>query len=230
MIDAFVESLSVLIENNVWIAPLLALVAGITTSFTPCSISTIPLIIGYVSGYSEGNTKKAFKLSLVFALGTAVTYTSLGVAAALLGNLMGFGGSLWYIFLGGLMLLMALQTWELINFIPSSVAVSANKKTGYLGALITGFLAGLFSSPCSTPVLVVLLAIVAGSGNLLYGILLLLLYSIGHSMLAVLSGTGTGFISQLKKSDKYIKFNKISKVVMGILIAGIGLYMLYLGF
>ena len=219
MIDAFVESLSILIENNAWIAPLLALVAGIATSFTPCSISTVPLIISYVSGYSEGKTKKALKLSLVFALGTAVTYTSLGVAAALLGNIMSFGGSLWYLFLGTLMLL-----------IPSSFAVSANKKTGYLGALFTGFLAGLFSSPCSTPVLVVLLAIVAGSGNLLYGILLLLLYSIGHSMLAVISGTGTGFISQLKKSDKYVKFNKISKVVMGALIAAIGLYMLYLGF
>ena len=60
--------MSDIICNNYWIAPLISFLAGILTSVTPCSLSTIPLIIGYVGGYGEKNTKKALKLSLIFAL------------------------------------------------------------------------------------------------------------------------------------------------------------------
>ena len=56
--------------------------------FTPCSLSTIPLIIGYVGGTGAQETKKAFKLSLVFALGMAITFTTLGAIAALIGRIM----------------------------------------------------------------------------------------------------------------------------------------------
>ncbi len=82
------ETLSELLKNNFWIAPIISLIAGILTAFTPCSLSTIPLIIGYVGGTGAQETKKAFKLSLVFALGMAITFTILGVVAALIGRIM----------------------------------------------------------------------------------------------------------------------------------------------
>jgi len=56
MIDTWLENFSLLISNNLWISPIIALVAGILTSVTPCSLSTIPLVIGYVGGTSS-NTK-----------------------------------------------------------------------------------------------------------------------------------------------------------------------------
>lgn len=230
MIDAFLENLGNIIENGSVVAPLLALLAGVLTSFLPCSLSTIPLIVGYLGSEKEHSTKTAFKISLVFALGSALTYAGLGITASLVGNFLNFGGRLWYLVLGVLMLLMALQTFEVINIVPSSNLTSKSTKKGYVGAFFTGTLAGLFSSPCSTPVLIVLLAIVAGSGNLLYGILLFLMYSIGHSVLAVLSGTGVGFVNNLKKSPKYKTFNIILKWTLGILILLLGLYMLYLAF
>lgn len=87
MINAF-ETLSTLLQNNFWIAPVIALIAGILTAFTPCSLSTIPLIIGYVGGTGAKETKKAFKLSLIFALGMSITFTILGVIAALIGRFM----------------------------------------------------------------------------------------------------------------------------------------------
>ena len=82
------ETLSELLKNNFWIAPIISLIAGILTAFTPCSLSTIPLIIGYVGGTGAKETKKAFKLSLVFALGMAITFTVLGAIAALIGRFM----------------------------------------------------------------------------------------------------------------------------------------------
>lgn len=227
---AALQSLSEQISANFWLAPVIALLAGMLASFLPCSLSSIPLIIGYVGGTGQKDTKTAFRLSLTFALGTAVTFTALGVIASIAGKMIGSASSWWYIALGVLMVLMALQTWEVFEIIPSSYLVSKNKKRGYLGALLAGILGGVFSSPCSTPVLIALLAIVAGKGSILWGILLLLCYSVGHGILAVTVGTSIGLIKKLSSSEKYGKISDTLRIVMGILILLIGFYMFYLGF
>jgi len=224
------ERLSELITRSGWLAPLLALVAGILTSITPCALSSIPLVVGYVGGTGQCDTKRAFWLSVTFAGGAAVTFTVLGVVATLAGRLMGTSASWWYIILGALMILMALQTWGIFEIIPSSYLISKNTKKGFAGAFIAGILGGIFSSPCSTPVLIALLAIVAGKGSILWGILLLLLYSIGHGILAVVAGTSIGFVQKLSSSDKYGIASTVLKIVMGALILLIGFYMFYLGF
>ena len=230
MINPWLESLSKLISESLWLAPVLALMAGILTSVTPCSLSTLPLIIGYVGGTGNDNPKKAFRLSLVFASGMAITFTALGTAASLLGRLIGTSGRWWYIALGVLMVLMALQTWEIYNFIPSTYLTGKSTKKGYIGALIAGILGGLFSSPCATPVLVVLLGIVAKKGSIAWGVLLLLLYSIGNSVLILITGTSVAFIKRITSGSKYGTFSKILKIVMGSLILLIGFYMFYLSF
>lgn len=227
---AILESLSELITKSGWLAPLLALLAGVLTSFTPCSLSSIPLVIGYVGGVGQRDTKRAFWLSVTFAAGAAVTFTALGVIASLAGKLIGTSASWWYIILGILMILMALQTWGIFEIIPSSYLISKNTRKGFVGAFIAGILGGIFSSPCSTPVLIALLAIVAGKGSILWGILLLLLYSIGHGILAIVAGTSIGFVQKLSFSEKYGKASTVLKIVMGALILAIGFYMFYLGF
>jgi cytochrome c biogenesis protein CcdA len=228
--NELLDSLSILIKESTWLAPLLALVAGIFTSVTPCSLSTIPLVIGVVGGTGQKDTRKAFKLSLTFAAGTAITFTILGTMASLAGNLIGTSAKWWYIALGILMIMMALQTWEIFNFIPSTYLISKSTRKGYIGALIAGVLGGVFSSPCSTPVLIALLAIVAGKGSIIWGILLLLLYSIGHAILAVIAGTSIGFVKKLSGSEKYGRFSTVLKIVMGCVILLIAFYMFYLGF
>jgi len=230
MINQWLETFSKLISESFWLAPVFALLAGILTSVMPCALSSVPLVIGYVGGSGNNDPKRAFRLSLTFALGMAVTFTVLGTAASLLGKLMGTSSKLWYIALGVLMLLMALQTWEIYNFIPSTYLTSKNTKKGYIGALIAGILGGVFSSPCSTPVLVVLLGIVARSGNVAWGVLLLLLYSIGHSVLVLVAGTSIGFVKKITSNGNYGAFSKVLKYVMGAVILLIAFYMFYLGF
>lgn len=229
MINIWLEQISAQIGQNLWLAPLLALLAGVLTSFTPCSLSSIPLVIAYVGGIGV-EPKKALRLSLVFALGAAITFTVLGIVAASLGQLLGTGAKWWYIVLGSLMVLMALQTWEVVNIIPSTYLTGKSKRRGYIGALITGMLGGLFSSPCATPVLIALLAIVAGSGSLIWGALLMLLYGVGHGALAVLAGSSIGAVNRLMQSERYGALSRILKIVIGVLILIIGLYLFYLGF
>ncbi len=228
--DNILQNLSTLIAESTWVAPILALLAGVLTSFTPCALSSVPLIVGYVGGTGERTTKKALILSLIFALGSAITFTILGVIATIAGSLIGTQATWWYIALGVLMMLMALQTWGLYEIIPSSYLISKSKKKGYIGALIAGILGGIFSSPCSTPVLIVLLAVVSSSGNLLWGILLLLLYSVGHGILAVICGTSIGFVQKLSHSQKYNKISQVLKIAMGLAMTLIGIYMFYLAF
>lgn len=224
------ENISKIMAQSHWIAPFLAFAAGIMTSFTPCSLSSIPLVIGYVGGTGGRDVKKAFKLSLTFVIGSAVTFTVLGMIASTAGRLMGNSANWWYNVLGILMILMALQTWGIFEIIPSSYLLSKNTKKGFIGAFIAGFLGGIFSSPCSTPVLIALLAIVASKGSILWGILLLLLYSAGHGILAVIAGTSVGFVQKLSHSEKYGRASSFLKVVMGSVILLIGFYMFYLGF
>ena len=107
-------------------APLIAFIAGIITAVTPCSLSQLPLVLAYVGG--EESPSKAFRLSAVYSVGLAVTFTAFGAAAALLGNLIGNAGKLWYMILGALMVLMSLQILGIFNPIPSTYLSAANKK------------------------------------------------------------------------------------------------------
>lgn len=230
MVDTWLNQIAQSIQSNMWIAPLLALLAGVLTSFTPCALSNIPLIIGCVGGVGEKNTKKAFRYSVIFALGTAVTFITLGLIATSAGKLMGNSSQIWYLVLGVLMVLMALQTWEIFQIIPSINLLSKSKAKGIIGAFIAGVLGGVFSSPCSTPVLIALLAIVAGKGNLIWGILLMFLYSIGHSALVIVAGTSISFVKKISSNEKYNKVGIALKIVMGTTILLIGLYMFWLAF
>lgn len=230
MIDEWLKSISVIITESTWIAPIFALIAGFLTSFTPCALSSVPLIVSYVGGKGERTTKKAFQLSLTFAIGSGITFTIFGAIATIAGKMIGIQTTWWYIILGILMMLMALQIWEVYEFVPSNNLISKNNKKGFVGALIAGIFAGVFSSPCSTPVLIALLAVVAEKGNIIWGIVLLLFYSIGHGILSIICGTSIGFVQKISQSKKYQRISKVLKIIMGILIVLIGLYMFYLAF
>ena len=167
-------------------------------------MASVPLIVGYVGGIGERSTKRAFAYSAVFAVGTAITFISLGIIATSAGRLIGNSSPIWYLVLG--------------------------KKRGFVGAFLAGILGGIFSSPCSTPVLIALLAIVAGNGNLLWGILLMLLYSIGHSALVMVAGTSVGFVQRISGNTRYNKAETVLKVIMGTAILLIGFYMFWLAF
>ncbi len=230
MIDAWLEALGRTLATQAGLAPLLALMAGLLTAFTPCSLSSVPLVIAYVGGTTGTSGKQAFRYSLAFCAGTTVTFTVLGTLAALLGRIMQAGGSWWYVALGILMTLMALQTWEIVMVIPQNGAIGNNPRRGLLGAAIAGLLAGLFASPCATPVLVVLLAMVARQGELLQGVLLLLLYALGHSLLFMIAGTSVGFVRKVMEAPAFGRYNALFKGISGLVILLLAGYMFYLGF
>ena len=227
MIDGILSSLSAMLSDPV-AAPFAAFIAGIITSITPCSLSQIPLVLGYVG--QEASTGKAFRLSLVYAAGSAVTFTSFGIAASLLGTLLGAAFSWWYLLLGAIMILMAMQIWGIISIAPSTYLAARNTKRGYIGALIAGVIGGIFSSPCSTPVLIALIAMIAASESTVRGAVLMLLYSAGCTALSVALGASPSLIRRIGQNEGMRKASKALSVLLGCGVFAIGIVLLYLGF
>ena len=227
--EGILEYFSVLIEKNIYLAPLLSFFSGILVSLTPCSLSSVPLIIAYVGGIERKNVRNAFFLSVFFAIGSSITFVLLGILASILGVLINNASKYWYIFLSFIMFLMALQTFEIYNFIPQSSFLLKNKKKGFVGAFIAGVLSSLFASPCATPVLIVLMGLLANKSNVLWGILLMVCYSIGYSIITIIAGTSLVFVRNLNSNNKYGNFTVFLKYFLGCVIILIALCLFNLG-
>ncbi|MDD3185595.1 MAG: cytochrome c biogenesis CcdA family protein [Anaerostipes sp.] len=227
MFDTLLQELTIFIQHTLWFSPILALFAGMLTSVTPCSLSTLSLIMGYVTSGGENDTKKSFVYSFIFAIGSAVTFVTLGIAASFVGGVIGHNEIL-HVALCLFMILMAFQVWGIINIIPHVHFTAKNQKRGYIGAFVAGMLGGIFSSHCAVPVIVGLLAIVANEGNILLGILLLFCYSVGHGILAVVAGTSTAFAEKIGSSKTYTTGTKVFQILLGILMVVIGVVSLFL--
>lgn len=225
MIESLLQNFSLLIGEHSVLSLIIALISGALTSLLPCSLSSLPLIILYVSGGSA-DRKSAFRYSLIYALGSSITFIILGVVITVIGGMLSQAGSWYYIVLGIIMALLSLQCFGVINIIPSTNLITKNKRKGYIGAFLTGILSALFSSPCSTPVLIALLLSISIGADMLFSIILLLSYSIGYSLLSIAIATALGAVKELKKG----MLPKIANIILGILILILALYMFYLGF
>ena len=222
------------IEQIVAAYPLLAFgavfLAGVLSSASPCVLATIPLVVGFVGGYSEGDRCKAFRYSLAFILGLSLTFTAFGAAAGLLGTMFGTLGGWWYVAAGCVALVMGGQMMGLYQI---SLPVKRDfkpKRGGLVGAFLLGLFFGVVSSPCATPVLVVLLTFVATKGQVLYGVALLFSYAVGHCLLMLAAGTFTGFIEALVKARGVLNFTLWAKRVSGSVVALVGAWFVWQGF
>jgi cytochrome c-type biogenesis protein len=224
------NNFSALISNNVWLALIMSLVAGVVSSFSPCVLSSLPLIVGYIENYGNGDRKSALKYSIVFSLGVAFTFTAIGAVTAAVGSFLTGAGKWWYMVLSAIMLLSGLQLLGVINIgNKKNTCGPTGKIRGITGAFFLGILGGALSSPCATPVMAAILTFVASKGNILLGVLMLLLYSVGHSTLIVLSGVSVGFVESLGSSGRTVAAGRLLKYVLGIIILILGLYLFSLG-
>lgn len=214
------------IEQLVAAYPLLAFgavfLAGVLSSASPCVLATIPLVVGFVGGYSDGDRGKAFRYSLVFVFGLSLTFTAFGAAAGLFGTMFGTLGGPWYLIAGMIALVMGGQLMGLYEIRLPIKRDFKPKQGGIIGAFLLGLFFGIVSSPCATPVLVVLLTVVATKGEILYGIALLFTYAIGHCLLMLFAGTFTGFVESFVKARGVVSFSLWAKRCSGLLMALVG--------
>ena len=71
----------------------LSFFGGLVASISPCSLAMLPIIIGYIGGYSKEKPLKTFLQMLFFVFGTAIVFSIIGIICAITGKslLMIFG-------------------------------------------------------------------------------------------------------------------------------------------
>ncbi|MCU0694364.1 MAG: cytochrome c biogenesis protein CcdA, partial [Polyangiaceae bacterium] len=208
-------------------------VGGILTASNPCVLAMIPLMMSFVAGRKEEKpgVLRAFTFSLVFILGLAVTFTVLGMIAALAGKMYGDVSGVWNWIVAAVCVVMGLHLMGVLTIpIPSLGGKLQPKTRGLLGALVLGLLFGVVSAPCAAPILVVLLTYLAGSGSsVAWGGTLLLVYALGHSVLILIAGTSMGAARQLIENKKATRVLEILRRGAGAAIVLVGVYFAYRG-
>ena len=222
--ESLLSNIQTLVQNQHGLAFFAVFIGGLISAASPCVLAAIPLIIGYVGGYSEGNKKKAALYSLVFIIGLSITFTLLGAAASVMGQFLGFMGRWLYIGLAVIAVLMGLQLMGIMSVpLPFQKTREVNTK-GLVGAFLLGLLTGTVSSPCATPVLAVILAYVSTQGDMAYGGSLLFVYALGHCALIFTAGLSIGFTESIVGSRGVKNFSLYVRKFSGALLVVMGIY------
>ena len=216
--------------GNPLLAYLAAFTAGILSSASPCVLAVIPLIIGYVGGYADGDWKRAALYSGLFSFGLAITFSLLGVIAGLTGTLVGDIGVYWKYLVVAVAILMGLQLLGLFQLPSFGVGQNGRfKPKGLWGALALGLLFGLVISPCATPFLAIVLAYVAAKQNTFYAGSVLFAYSLGYTAVIFICGLSTGIAGAVLRSEKLQAGYELVRKASGVILILAGLYYLFNG-
>jgi len=181
--------------------------AGLALNLTPCVFPLIPITVGFFTQQTKDREGSAFPLALAYVMGIALTYSVLGVLAALSGAI--FGAALQSPWVVGLIVvvLLSLATsmfglWELR--VPGWAQRASGGRTGVFGALIMGLVMGFVAAPCIGPFVVGLLTYVGQRGDPVLGFILFFTLAMGLGLPYLILGTFTGAINKLPASGMWM--------------------------
>ena len=168
--------------------------AGILTSLTPCVYPLIPITVSVFGARSREHRARSAALSAVYVGGIAVTYSALGIFAALSGR--AFGSALsspWVVsVLAVFLLILAASMFGAFEMtLPASLEakLSVVRGAGFAHAFSMGLVAGVIAAPCTGPVLAGVLTFVATSRSAALGFWMLFSYALGMGLLFFVLGT-----------------------------------------
>ena len=206
----------------------LSFLGGLIASVSPCSLSMLPIIVGYVGGYSNNTPIKTFVQMLFFVLGTAVVFSVIGVICAITGKVfVTFAGGYFGIIVASILMVMGLKLLGILDFELPVLIKEMPKNDGmniYLYPVILGMVFALVGSPCSTPILAGIMAFASLSANIAQAIIMLFLFSLGQGLILIFAGFLT---SKLKSMGGFYKFSEWLLKGSGILLVFASLYIFY---
>ncbi len=226
------ENIAVYLDNITIITFIVVFAGGVITSFTPCVYPLIPIIIGVIGSSREQSKARNFLLSLFYVLGMAVTFSVLGILAALTGRLFGQiqANPMAHVAVGGIIIIFALALLDVIHLPVFLInRIGAGKVTSggrVISVFFMGIASGLVAAPCTTAIIGALLAYVASTQNVLLGFSLLFVFAVGLGAILIIVGTFTGILAALPKSGRLM--NSIQKVMAFTMIA-LGCYFIFRG-
>jgi cytochrome c-type biogenesis protein len=228
------ERLFTSLTRAVEATPAIAIVASFTWGIlsillSPCHLSSIPLIVGFIDQQGRMSTRRAFFISTLFAVGILATIGAIGVVTAAAGRMMGDVGRYGNYFVAVIFFLVGLYLLDILPMPWSGPGQVGMKRKGLLAALILGLVFGIALGPCTFAYMAPMLGVTfrVASTSLHYGIILLVAYGVGHCSVIVLAGTSTEMVQRYLNWSEKSKGTTIVKKVCGVLVILGGLYLIY---
>jgi cytochrome c-type biogenesis protein len=223
-------ALSHAVEGSASLALTAAFVWGVLSILlSPCHLASIPLIVGFIDQQGRISTRRAFTISLLFAVGILITIGVIGAITAAAGRMLGDVGRWGNYAVAVIFFLVGLYLLDAIRVPMPGAAQPGMKRKGMVAALILGLVFGLALGPCTFTYMAPMLAVTfkLAATHLTYGILLLLLYGVGHCAVIVLAGTFTEVVQHYLNWSEKSNGAVILKKVCGVLVLIGGLYLIY---
>jgi len=229
MFESLFTTLYEAMTGAVWLAVLASFAWGILSILlSPCHLSSIPLIVGYITSQGKISIKRTFIISLVFSIGILITIAVIGIITASLGRLMGDVGAIGNYFVAVIFILVGFYLLDVIKMDWNSFGMKPTKSRGILAAFILGLLFGVALGPCTFAYMAPVLGIVfqTAKTNYIFAMVFLFAFGLGHCSVIVAAGTLTG------KVQKYLNWSEESntlfwiKRICGILVILGGVYLI----
>ena len=209
------------LNNPTPIALMIVFFGGLLTSLGPCSLSLLPITVAYLAGFK--NDQKPIQRTINFCSGIVISLVILGSLSGFLGKIYGQLPGFFSIFISLLAIIMGLNLVGLLKFsLPSGPdpEIWKNRVPPALAPTSAGLAFGFASSPCTTPVLAVLLAWVAKQGNPLSGTIFLGSFAIGQVVPLFVAGT---FAASIPKLLSFRPIGQWISPISGVILLTVGL-------
>ena len=239
MIQQLFTNLTRAVESTPAIAIGASFIWGVLSILlSPCHLASIPLIVGFIDEQGRISTRRAFVISVLFAAGILITIGAIGAITAAAGRMMGNVGKYGNYFVALIFFLVGLHLLDVIPIPWSGIGQVGMKRKGMLAAFILGLVFGVALGPCTFAYMAPMLGVTfklattnlpaqKSLAGLLYGVLLLLVYGIGHCSVIVLAGTSTELVQQYMNWNERSRGAVILKKVCGVLVLLGGVYLIY---
>jgi cytochrome c-type biogenesis protein len=214
--------------------PLIAISAAVAWGIlsivlSPCHLASIPLIVGFIDNQGRVSTSRAFAISSLFSLGILATIGVIGAITAAAGRMMGDLGSYANYFVAIIFFAVGLHLLGVIPLPLSGPGQVGMKRKGLLAALILGLVFGIALGPCTFAYMAPMLGVTfkLAATSMIYGIVLLLAYGVGHCGVIVAAGTSTKVVQRFLNWNEQSSGTAILRKVCGVLVLVGGLYLVY---
>ncbi len=204
----------------------IAFLEGIITFISPCLLPMLPVYISYFAGGQEKSTKKVLSNALAFVLGFSTVFTAMGALAGTLGRILNTYQTAVNIITGLVVVFFGLNFLGIfkLNIFKGMTGEFCKSELGFFSSLLFGVVFSVGWTPCVGAFLGSALMLASQQGQLLTGVIMLLLYSLGLGIPFVASAV---LIDKLKGTFNFIKRNyKIINIICGCILILVGILMM----
>ncbi len=226
MLDTLFLTVNQWISGGTYFAAIGCFVWGmISVLLSPCHMASIPLIIGYVGGQDKMvNPRQAGIYSVLFTTGLFLTIAIIGIICALLGRMLGDVGNYWQILIGAILIWVALGMLGVEKCSMSGSLLYRLKVKGLTGAFILGLAYGILSGSCTFGFIAPILAVITVQEQVMTGIILIILFAIGHCLPIVIAGSSTAAVRKLMENTAWQGAGTWFRNGAGTLVGLLGIY------